>query len=42
VLCNTHLPCFLEKIFCLALIIGESRDLGQDPGLDEKAKRREI
>ena len=30
-------PFFLEKIFCLALIIGESRDSGQDPGFDRKA-----
>ena len=33
-------PLFLEKIFCPALMIGESRDLGQGPGLDEKAKTR--
>jgi hypothetical protein len=32
----------LEKIFCLAWIIGESRDSGHVPGLDEKSKKREI
>jgi hypothetical protein len=33
---------FLEKIFCLAVIMGETGDSGQGPGLDEKAKKREI
>src|SRR5439155_25403158 len=31
-------PPFIEKIFCLALIMGESCDSGQDPGFDEKGK----
>src|SRR6267143_6383285 len=41
-LCYTPLPCFLVKIFCLAVIVGETRDSGQDLGLAEMAKRREI
>ena len=36
------LPFFLEKISCLAGFLGETGDSGQGPGLDEKAKRREI
>jgi hypothetical protein len=32
----------LEKISCLAVIMGEIGDSGQGPGLDEKAKKREI
>jgi hypothetical protein len=37
--CSLQYPLlFLEKIFCLALIIGESRDSGCSPGLDEKGK----
>src|SRR2546428_6689350 len=35
-------PPLLEKIFCLAMIMGETGDSGQDPGLDEKAQSREI
>ena len=35
-------PLFFEKISCLALIMGESRDSGQGPGLDQMAKRREL
>jgi len=31
-------PLFLEKIYCLAMIMGEYRDLGQGPGFDEKEK----
>jgi hypothetical protein len=32
----------LEKISCLASIMGEKGDSEQGPGLDEKAKKREI
>jgi hypothetical protein len=35
-------PLSFEKISCLALIMGESRDSGQGPGLDRMARRREI
>jgi len=35
-------PSFLEKISCLALVMGEFCDSGQGPGLDGMAKRREI
>ncbi len=35
-LCNTPLV-FLEKICCLALIMGESRDSGQGLGFDHSA-----
>ncbi len=35
-------PPFFEKISYLALIMGESRDSRQGPGLDRMAKRREI
>ena len=33
-------PLFDRGIFCLALILGESGDLGRNPGLDSKAKSR--
>ena len=35
-------PFFLEKISRLSGIMGESRDSWHNPGLDEKAKIREI
>ena len=36
-------PLFYDgKIFCLALTISEYYDSGQDPGLADMAKRREI
>ena len=35
-------PPFLEKIFRLAVFLGEHCDSGHDPGLDEKSKKREI
>jgi len=41
-LAKTPLPLFLEKISCLAWIIGETGDSGHNPGLDEKSKKREI
>ena len=42
-ICSTlYPPPFLEKISCLALIMGDSRDSGQSPGFDPMAKRREI
>jgi len=37
-LCPRPPSLFLEKIFWLVLIMGESRDSGQDPGFDEKGK----
>src|SRR5713226_8111734 len=35
-------PLFLEKIFCLVGFLGEYRDSGHGPGLNEKAEKREI
>jgi hypothetical protein len=41
-LCRIPPSLFLEKISRLAGIMGDSRDSGRGPGLDEKAKRLEI
>jgi hypothetical protein len=41
-LCAIPPSLFLEKISCLAGIMGETGESGQGPGLDEKAKRRDV